>query len=181
MILGTILGGFVIRKWFPRRAVEYIDLPGETVTDTVMDLDTLIVVRFEKDYDTVYVTRPDTVYVALPIQVACADALYPARYHVTSLDAAEDYYFEDPEARTALSVERLGLVEGVFSRQQKLLTYPNLGPLKAIRTQGDGVMVDFYKPPVPPKGCDFWCQAGKFGLGAVVGFGGGAIACVAVQ
>lgn len=176
-----ILGGFVIRKWFPRRSIEYVDLPGETVWDTVTNLDTVIVERFEQNYDTVYVVRPDTVYVAQPIEVACAEALYPVRYHVTNLDAPETFYFEDPEARTAISVERLGLVDGVFFRQQRLLTYPNLGPVKAIRTQGDGVMVDFWKPEPPPKGCDFWCKLGKVGIGFAIGVPTGALACAAVN
>jgi hypothetical protein len=177
------MGGFIIRKWFPRRSIEYIQLPGETHTIPVPQLTQVIERRFEWRTDTVpgQTPPPDTVYVAEPTQVACAEAAYPVRYHVTNLDAPQEYYFEDPEARTALSIERLGLEGGVFTRQQKLLTYPNLGPIMAIRTRGDAIRVDFWKPPVPPKTCDFWCQMGKMGIGVAIGFPAGALTCAAIR
>jgi hypothetical protein len=182
-ILGAIVGGVIIRKFFPRDSITYVQLPGETVTIEVPELGVWIDRRFETRVDTVpgQSPPPDTVYREVLVALPCGEATFPERFLVTNLDAPDSYYFEDPEARTALSVERLSLIEGVFSRQQQLLTYPNLGPLAKVRTSQSGVMVEFHKPAPPPKRCDFWCQLGKMGIGFAVGVPAGAIACAAVN
>jgi len=181
LILGTILGGFIIRKWFPRRDVEYVPLPGETVTIEVPSLVQVIERRFEQLPPEVIELPPDTEYVAgPPVLLPCGETTYPYRWHVVSLDAPETFYFEDPEARTAIAAEGLGLEGGIFTREQRLLTYPHLGPLRAIRTDSIPIL-SFWDPPVPPKGCDFWCQMGKVGIGAAIGFPAGALTCAAIR
>lgn len=115
----------------------------------------------------------ETTFVEVPVAVACEADSFEPRWRIRDLTVGRDVGDE-----TILRAERFAADSGQIVITPQTEQHVTLGPLIGAfpRADGTGVRLEFGNPP--PKPCGFWCSVQKVALGAAIGSGVTAAACI---
>lgn len=158
----AILSGLGLRAVWPKTVTEMrtVRLPSstDTVTDTVIDRDTVFRQLIDSVQTTDTLVLADTVWQTDTVRIT---GLEP-RWYVDSASFGQQMQDTSYIAATWLKADSSGLY-----RQDALERYiATPGPVEAITAGTRGVSVDYGEWPDPPERCTFGCKV-QIGLGGL--------------
>lgn len=185
LVVGTAL---VTREVWPRTEKEVIRIPEPVVIDlsdstranhreAVAARDAMI--ERQARQIAALASRPpvvtaETTFVERAVEVACSAEFEP-RWRVVDLTVGTE-----PGERTIMRSELYAATDTTIVITPRTEQHVTLGPLRGVfpKADGTGVRVEFDDWPEDDS-CGFWCTMGHVGIGAAIGAGTTAAACIA--